>query len=285
MKCRLLFLVCFAALTGLGFRMVSPEDRARELIERAERHFGVSEHAELYRYARITNDGEVFQGQMLIIFRYHEDEVNGVFRLLPDDDNEGVTLICQQVKGEYPMVSVHDHNQDRGGPVKPEEIRQKLGDTDWFFEGIYDDDKNPWTYRKVGVERYRGHTTDVIEASYSDPKLKEATGYDYRRIYIRQNDDAPLCSEFYDDGKVIYTIELLNRDHFQYQGKDQIRTKQLQLIDFNVGSTTVLTRVHSNWNPQLPDEIFTLEFADDWNADTDAIIVSKLMRDNEAQVR
>jgi len=284
MKIRLL-LVFILAVAGLGFRMISPEEKAREKVLNAERHFGIREHAELYRYARITNEGEVFQGEMLIIFRYGEKEVNGVFRLLPDDDNEGVTLISKQAKGEFPQLSVYDHNKDEGGPVKPEELRQKLGDTDWFFEGVYDDDKNSWSYKNVGVISYRGQTVDVIQAAYTNPDLKAATGYDYRRVYIRQSDEAPMCLEFYDDGNVIYAIDLLNRDHFQYQGRDQIRTKQLQLIDYVAGSTTVLTRVRSNWNPLLPDNLYDLDFADDWDAETDAKIVSRLMRDNAAQVQ
>lgn len=282
MKTRLLLLFIFS-LGALGFRISSPEDRARELIRRAENHFGVSEHAELYRYVRVTNDGDVFEGRMLIIFRYEDKEVNGVFRLLPDDDNEGVTLISKQVPGEFPKISVYDHNKDQGGPVAPEQLHQKLGDTDWFFEGIYDDDKNPWTYKNIGTVQHRGQSADVIEARYSDPKFRDAVGYDYRRIYLRTSDEAPLSSEFYKSDELIYAIELLNREPFEFQGKSQVRTKQLQLIDFEAGSTTILTRVRSNWNPMFEDYIYALDFADDWDASTDEMVTSKLMRDQATQ--
>ncbi|MBK1856719.1 outer membrane lipoprotein-sorting protein [Cerasicoccus arenae] len=262
---------------------MSPEDRARELIQRTEGHFGIREHAELYRYVRATSDGEIYDGHMLIIFRYEKDEVNGVFRLLPDNDNEGVTLISQQLPGKLPALGVYDHNKDTGGPVETEELHQKLGDTDWFFEGIYDDDKNPWTYRNTGSITYRGTSADVIEATYSDKRLKDAVGYDHRRILIRQSDDQPLSSEFYNsEGQLIYVIDLLGSEHFEYQGKEQARTKQLQLIDFDAGSTTVFTRIRSNWNPQLPADIFELDFAPKWDKSTDDMVVSKLLRDQPA---
>lgn len=282
MKIRILLLL-FTALSALGFRAISPEERARELIRRAENHFGVSEHAELYHYVRVTNQGKVYEGKMLIIFRYQDKEVNGVFRLLPDDDNEGVTLISKQTPGEIPQVSHYDDNTDRGGMIKMEDMHQKLGDTDWFFEGIFDDDKNSWNYKNTATVQYRGESVDVIEARYTDPEMRKHAGYDYRRIYLRTSDDAPMCSEFYRDDSLIYAIDLLNHENFEFQGKQQVRTKQLQLIDFTAGSTTILTRIRSNWNPMLEDHIFELSFAEKWDEEADEMIASKLMRDTAVQ--
>lgn len=282
MKSTLLLLFLFAFIS-VGFRPISPEERARQLIKQSENHFGVTEHAELYRYVRVTQSGDVYDGRMLIIFRYHEDQVNGVFRLLPDNDNKGVTLISRQLKGELPELAYFDHNDGKGGPVTLDRLKQKLGDTDWFFEGIYDDDKNPWTYRKTGVVEHRGQNCDVIEARYNNPKLRDAVGYDYRRIFVRQSDQQPLCSEFFDNDQIIYAIELLSSESFEFQGHSQMRTMQLQLIDFKEGSCTVLTRIRSNWNPTLPPEIFDLSKAQDWNAETDAMITRKLMSDRVPQ--
>ncbi|WP_269538894.1 outer membrane lipoprotein-sorting protein [Cerasicoccus fimbriatus] len=279
MKTRL-SIILLASLALLGFRTVSPEERAKDIIQRAEGHFTIQEYAELYRYVRITNDGDVFEGQMLIIFRYKDDKINGVFRLLPDDDNKGVTLLSRQEPNQRPKLEMYDHNTDEGGPVELSEVRKKLGDTDWYLEGIYDDDHNPWIYENVKSANYRGYDVDVIVGRYRERDMRDATGYDHRRMLIRKSDEQPLSIEFYDySGQLIYCVDLLSNEHFDFQGETKSRTRQLQLIDFQTGSTTVLTRIRSNWNPQLPEKIYALEYADDWNEETDRLVTSKLMRD------
>jgi len=272
-----ILILLLAAILLSGFRVLSPEEAAKRVIRQNEENFAVQEHAELYRYVRVTADGKIYRGDMLIIFRYNDDFVSGVFRLLPDDDNQGVTLISHQVPGETPRLSHYDDNTDSGGLVDPGEITTKLGDTDWFFEGIFDDDKNSWSYRKIGVTKFRGHNADVIQARYNDPALREATGYDHRKLIVRRSDGAPLSSEFYNDrGEIVYLIDLLDRDVFEFRGEKQVRTRQLQLTDFEGRSSTIMTRLRSNWDPQLPSEIFDLDYAGQWDAETDQMIISRL---------
>ncbi|WP_309385389.1 outer membrane lipoprotein-sorting protein [Cerasicoccus frondis] len=279
MKIRLSLLL-IAALPLVGFRTVSPEEKAKEIIQRAEGHFSIQEYAELYRYVRITNLGEVYEGQMLIIFRYQNNEIQGVFRLIPDDDNEGVTLLSLQKPNQLPELAFFDHNTDQGGPVSLKDLKTKLGDTDWYFEGIYDDDHNPWYYNKVGTAYFRGDTVDVIQSRYRDPKLRDAVGYDYRHMLVRQENERPLSIEFYDFAdQLIYSVEILSNEDFEFRGEQKSRAKQIQLIDYQTGSTTVLTRIRSNWNPQLPDNIFNLENVEQWNASTDRLVTTKLLRD------
>ncbi|WP_309397680.1 outer membrane lipoprotein-sorting protein [Cerasicoccus maritimus] len=280
MKIRHALLLLLATLPLAGFRTISPEERAKEIVQRAEGHFSIQEYAELYRYVRITNEGQVFEGKMLIIFRYQPGEINGVFRLIPDGDNQGVTLLSKQVANQLPQLTFYDKNKNTGGAVALKDVRQKLGDTDWYFEGIYDDDHNPWYYQKLDSSYYRGSPVDVIQSRYREPEMRDAVGYDYRRIYIRQKDEQPMSIEFFDfSGQLVYAVDILSNEHFEFQGEQKSRAKQIQLIDYQAGSTTVLTRIRSNWNPQLPDEIFELDFADDWNADTDRQVTSKLLRD------
>lgn len=277
MKTRVCLLLLAAGSALSGFRQVSSEDLAKEVVRRMDGHLAAEEHAELYRYARASQNGDVQEGSMLILFRYGDNEVNGVFRLLPDDDNAGVTLISRQRPGELPELSHYDRNEQAGGRVAPEGLRRKLGDTDWFFEGIFDDDKNPWNYRKTDKLLFRGQTADVIEARYSDPRFQEVCGYDFRRILIRQGDGQPLSSEFYDqDGELVYVIDLLNHKTFEYDGDAHTRIKQLLLTDLQAGSCTILTRTASSWQPELPADIYTLDFADDWDEETDALVQAKL---------
>ncbi|MEO0795659.1 MAG: outer membrane lipoprotein-sorting protein [Verrucomicrobiota bacterium] len=276
MKRVLLLIAAFCLLCG--FRKVSPEQIARDVIQRTESHFNVTEHAELYKYVRMDSKGVVAQGEMLIIFRYGKDEAHGIFRLLPDDDNEGVTLISRQSPNQLPELSHYDDNTDSGGRIGTAQMHTKLGDTDWFFEGIYDDDKMDWIYEKTGSGKYRGHQVQIIEGRYRDPLLQHASGYSYRRILIRPDNDLPVASEFYNDrDEIVYTIDLLHREHFEFDNDPHVRTRQFQIINFREGSTTVMTRIASNWAPNLPPELYNLEFADDWDEETDKMIKNQLM--------
>lgn len=274
----LLFALGAAAVSPLAaFRTVSPQTLAEEKVKRLEEGFSISRHAELYRYVRQLADGSSETGEMCIIFEYHADKVLGVFRVFPSEYTQGATLLNIQRFGDLPELYLCDPAKNVCGRIPLDRIDEKLANTDWFLEGIFDDDKNDWSYVTAGTSQIRGRLCSVIEARYENPDLAAASPFAFRRMYLEKRDSRPVTNEYFDrSGFLRYTLELLSSEQFELLGKKQNRPSQLMLRDYETSTTTLLTRVRSAWNPELPQIIVDADQIAQWDAETDEALYSAL---------
>lgn len=269
-------LVAVLALLNMGFRQAKPEDVAKQSIQQAEERFSIGEHLEFYQFSTINFDGSHEGGQMFIIFRYRGDEVWGIFRQLATENRPGVTLLNIQRRGQIPELYLYDPARDYAGKVPLSRIFTRFGATAWYLEGIFDDDKNDWRYDLRGEIIFRGQPVQRIMKRYADDALRQALPYDFRMLHINRS-KRPVYTEFIGfNGNIVYSLELLSTEEFMAEGRWQERTKQVRLTDWREDRSTVLTRLRSSWNPRLEDDVFTPDFAAQWDARTDEEFLAKL---------
>lgn len=263
---------------ALAFRPVDTRREAERLIEKTNTEFReVRSHAELYSFAWIRSDGKTQLGKMIIIFDYQPDIIRGVFRILPDEDHHGITLINRQLVGEVPQLFLFDPSLPFEGELPISAAALKLSRTDWYCEGIFDDDKNEWDYLSVTRSEHFGRPGRLIEARYSDPTLAAAVGYDKRRIFVSSDSNLPINTEFIDaSGNVVHAIEILASELFSVNGVRQRRATLMQIVDLRSGSVTVFTRLNSTWNETLPEGIFEPANLSKWETTFDQSVLTLL---------
>lgn len=264
-----------------GFRPIDTRQSAEQRVRKSEARFNVGEHMELYHFVRIDRNNRVEQGRMLLAFRYEEAAVYGVFRQLPEGDRRGVTLLNHQYIGRLPKLYLHDPAKPYTGAIPMRGIWQKFGDTDWFLESIFDDDKNPWSYTQLGRQTLYGKPHTIIEATYASPVLRDAVPYTKRRFLLDSATQYPSLSEFYaSDGTLLFSISLLEVETFEIDQATQRRTSRLQLIDWQNRSTTVLMRVASTFDQTLPDSMFEVDRIANWDEALDEQLLALLGEDS-----
>lgn len=275
------FLIVILCLLGAhalqAFRALDPARAAETALHRAESQFRVHEHAELYRYHRILAGGEVSSGRMLLLNRYGEDAVLGVFRLLPSEGFPGATLLNHQPVGKLPRLFLDDPQRGISGGVPPQRWHQKLGNTDWFFEGIFDDDKLDWDMRTLYRSAVNGHRVQVIRARYESAEMRRFLEHDYRLLYVDVTTGVTRMVEFYNRyDQRVYALEILALEPVNIGGEEQLRASRLLLRDDVAGSMTILTRLAALWNTPLPDACFSPENLSRWGSEYDAALLNQL---------
>lgn len=261
-----------------AFRPVNPQETAKREVEASEASFEVRSHLELYRYSRIDREGYAVSGRMLMTYAYSETEVQGCFRLLPQLDDPGVTLLYRQLLADgSPELWLHDPAAGVSGKLAPNLWWGRLGDTDWRCWMILDEDKSPWRYLGVSPQVFRGNPVNVVQARYDDEALARMTGVRGRRLYLGRQTD------------LFYAVEYLNRqdqpltvleafDHQQYEvdGRMQKRPRRLVLHNLEDQSITVLVRAQSRFNDNLPEALFAPENLTTWAESFDEALLERL---------
>ncbi len=258
-----------------GFRAFSPQ--ATKEFENNEKSFSVRSHAELYTMVRIDEDGSVHIDNWLLAYEYRGEATRGIWRILPDDDQESVTLLSLQLPGQPPQVWLQDGDDGKVEEVSGIDRRRAFGPSDWNIEDIYDDDKNQWRHRRLGNATVRGQEAMVIESRYGDPELKENSRYDKRRVYLGLLDRRFLQADAYDaGGDLIKTINAAHHANVGTQDDPRIRARRLEILDYVDGSITIMVQVKAAFDLELPQELFTPEALAKWNPQTDKEILAKL---------
>jgi len=216
---------------------------------------------------------------MIIAFCYEEGLVRGVFRILPGGGSAGATLMVHQEPGAYPRVYLHEPGANLSRELGPGERRRKLPGTDWYIEGIYDDDKVAWELRETGVSRLRGRNADIVRARPPEGPLRRDAHYAYRLVYFTRPDDELIRIEYFDAAdELVYGLNMLEKDRFVIDGKPQSRNWRFALHDYRNDSTTLMTRVRGLYETgEIPEKIYEFGFAAEWDGGTDAELIS-LMR-------
>lgn len=271
-----LSLLVLALGAGLsGFRALNPE--VSKDIESNAKSFAVKSHAELYTMVRVDNDGSVHIDKWLLAYEYRGDATRGIWRILPDDDQDAVTLLSLQRPGQPPQIWLKDGSNGEVKEVKGIDQRRAFGPSDWNIEDIYDDDKNNWRHRRLGNATIRGQEAIVIESRYSDPELKENSRYDKRRVYLGLLDRRFLESDYYDaSGDLIKTVNAAHHVNVGTTENPRIRARRLEILDFVDGSITVMVQIMAAFDLDLPAELFTPEALASWDAHTDKDILARL---------
>ena len=264
-----------------AFRTADSGSIGRDRIQETERRFQVREHAERYRFTVVDANGHSDTGEMLLLYRYEPTAVFGVFRVLPEGNAPGATLINVQRNNAKPQLFVDDPLQRLSGEVPLRELNRQLGRTLWRLEGILDDDKNPWTFETQQPVHYGGTLCDVVDQRYDDDVFARAVNYFKRRVFIDRNYRHRIRTEFLTRAEeMIYCIELLEIEEVTIDGRTQSRTKRMLLSDFPRHQNMLLVRVGSAWNPDLPDALFQPDQLADWGERYDATIIA-LTTDND----
>lgn len=261
-----------------AFRSVTAQQIGKELIQESEENFQLSSHVELYNYTTVNKKGEIETGRMFIIFRYFEDKVQGVFRILATAESPGVTLVSNQPIGEIPELFLHDPKRRMSGLVPLSDRKQKLGNTDWYLESIYDDDKNPWRYQSLDPVVIRGEACKVVEGHYQDESLAEHSFMNCRKVYLSEKDSRAMLIESYDSLRnLIFSLEVPQHQMLNIDGEKQLRANRIHLTDHREGSTTLMHQVQAAWNPNLPNKFFKLSDAPQWDLTWDQFILNEVL--------
>ncbi|MGJ3242242.1 MAG: hypothetical protein ACFE0O_04695 [Opitutales bacterium] len=265
------------AATALAF--VPAVKKSEELVQAAEEQFQVRMHAELHRFVRQDASGEVVTGRMFIIYRYLEERVDGVFRVLPDGDSPGAVLVMNHPQGNLPSLFLHEPAAGISKKLPMRERVRKLGPTDWYLEGIYDDDKNPWSWKPIGFETVRNERCSVIEGRYTNADLARSSVASFRRGYLatgRENRRF-LRANLYDrQGDLLYSLDIPSHIRIPINGRPQLRGNRIHLNDWKAGSTTLLVLDRGVWDEPLDDKLFSFAFAPKWDTATDEALLARM---------
>lgn len=246
-----------------------------DIVDRTEGAFRMRSHSELYRYTRMSPAGEVSSGHMLLLFRYGDAHVDGIFRILPRPSYEGAILLLNQPVGKYPDLFLHDTESGLAGFLAPDQRNRKFGDTDWLLEMIYDDDKNPWDHRQLGTDEIRGKRCRVIESRYEPGPFSRYASWSKRQVFISVDGDLPMSVRYFDDKEALfYSMELTQHQRFVMNGQSQTRVRRLMIRDLASDSVTVCHRIASSWETPLSDRYFEPEFVAAWGREQDEEILA-----------
>ncbi|WOO40983.1 outer membrane lipoprotein-sorting protein [Rubellicoccus peritrichatus] len=271
----ILMLVLFS-----GFRPF-PQS-AESVVRGVESAFQVNSHAELYVMVRVEKNGEIHTDQWLLMYEYDDQDTRGVWRILPRYGHESTTLLSIQQPGKATKLFLKSGEDGALEEVDGMARRRAFGPSDWNMEDIYDDDKHDWSHRKIGSAMVRGVGTIVIESRYDDPTLRDQSIYSKRRVYLAKDNQRFLRSDYYDrTGTMVKTV---NAAHHENVGSDdgvpRIRPRRLEIVDLQDGSMTVMVRVYSVFDEELPRELFSEEGVASWDASTDKKLIELLEKDS-----
>lgn len=251
----------------------------QQLIEAAEKNFTVSSHIELYKVYHIELDGTLTQRRMFLMYQYDEDQVYGLWRLLEEADQTGITLHSHQTKGKQPRLYLHDPTRNLSGEILGRDKRIPFGRTNWFLEDIYDDDKEDWNYARQPVERFFNNLNAYpIIATYKDPVLSNESHYKKRIIYLNQKDERFLRSDFYDFRNVLLkTIEVDLPVNVGSESKPQYRAQRIIIRNHQNHSVTFMLLTKSKFNQPIGKKYFTPDFIQSWTQADDIKLENMLV--------
>lgn len=270
-------LLVLMLLGGAGFRL--PQNTAPEVVAQFDQTFLVGSQVELYGGAQINADGSVRTFRFFIIYQYDDERVSGVFRLLTDSVNDpGGTLLVLQETGKIFKMYFRDFSigaKARRIPV--EEMAQTIAFTDWHFEDALDDNRTDREFYNHTLGYVDGVECDVVSDRFSDPSIQKHSGYSERRLYFAREDSRYLMAEKYNrDGKLVKVIQAWNHKNVGSPGKPLIRAQSMLVRYFERGSTTVQSIIKARYNLPLPRGLFSPEYLDSWNEDTDRELIRLL---------
>lgn len=261
-----------AGSTGNAFR---PSFHAgQQLIEASEENFTATSHIELYKVYHIELDGTLTQRRMFLMYQYVDDHVYGLWRLLEEPGQPGVTLHSYQEQGRRPRLYLNDPTRNRSGEITGTDKRIPFGNTNWFLEDIYDDDKEDWSYVRQPLKRYFNNINVIpVVAEYNDPVLGEESQYSKRIIYLNQVDERFIRSDFYDrSNNLLKTIEVDLPLNVGSEHKPQLRARRFMIRNHQDHSVTFMLLTQSLFNQPIAQQYFTLDFIRKWSsADDEAL--------------
>ncbi len=273
-RCALLVLM---VLGGAGFRL--PRNTAPEVVAQFDQTFLVGSQVELYGGAQINADGSVRTFRFFILYQYDEERVRGVFRLLTDSTSDpGGTLLVLQEAGKVFKMYFRDFSTDaKARRIPVEEMAQTIAFTDWHFEDALDDDKTNREFYNHTLGYVDGVECDVVSDRFTDPAIQKHSAYGERRLFFAREDSRYLTTEKYDrGGKLIKAIQAWNHKNVGTPDKPLIRAQSMIVRYFERGSITVQSIIKARYNLPLPRDLFSPEYLDSWNEDTDRELIRLL---------
>jgi len=257
-----------------GFRPFAQS--TEQVVAGSEAAFDVRSHAELYIMVRVEKDGTVTTNRWLLMYEYEPNGTRGLWRILPEENTPSTTLLSIQQTGQ-PTELFLKEGEHPARKVEDLDRQMAFGMTDWNLEDIYDDDKHAWRHQQIGNSVVRGVEAIVIESRYSDPILRDDSYFDKRRSYLARSDNRFLRSDYFGRGSNL--IKSIQADHHEDVGgskERRIRAKRLEILDYRDGSITIMVRVGSVFDTELPTTWFTPQGLDNWNEETDREVLAMI---------
>ncbi len=128
--------------------------------------------------------------------------------------------------------------------------------TDYTFEDLVAEAKDKFAYQRLDDEILDGVQTFVIQAQATDAKLKKATGYGFRKLWIQQDNFMLLRTDFFDKRERLIKRQL-NSDLVQI--KDNLwRANKIELEHFMNQHKTLTSVVKRGFDGNaIPEKYFT----------------------------
>lgn len=256
-------LLIAACLPSQAFRAY--QSSGENIIIRAERTFQVKSQVEHYRTIIIKPDLSITEGDLVLAYLYEDDKVYGLVHLMPNEENEGHTVVSVQQQGKKPRIYYWEPGFDEVKQLRASDWRGNVGGTPWNFEDMLDDDKEAWNYINKGVYLLEGKPASMIESTYEDPHLKRLSAYSKRHTYIARDDNRFLKSVFFDRNGV--PVKTLRADLHENTGTEEdplIRARRITMTEHATGLVAIMQAKAAVYDTPLPKSFFEIASMPTW---------------------
>lgn len=127
--------------------------------------------------------------------------------------------------------------------------------TDYAFEDLVSENKNKFKYTRIADEVVDGQDCYVIEVYPNTKQMKKATGYKYRKLFVRKDLFFTVKIDYFDKRGRFFKQQILS-DLVQIKG-DMYRAKKSLMINDKENHTTRITALSRDLSEKsVPIELF-----------------------------
>ena len=245
-------LVAAAVLAGLAFTPIQPADKARQIVEEAEKRSQASSQ----RYEGLLQvfdaKGKISDKRWTYERLGSHGQSKAVLRFTAPAEVKGVALLIVNQKDRASDQWMWTPAIERDRRIALQDRSTRFFGTDFSFEDLEERDVDQYDYRLEGDEPIDGASCWKIQ---STPKRGKSSQYTHSLVWIRQDNYAWARIENYQKAQAVR--RLAYSDIANVQGIWTAR--QMEMTDLTRSSRTRLTLEKLQYNLPLRETDFTLQ--------------------------